>query len=103
MSFAADVLKRERHLIIVLREVATSYTVARIKSDEIRDTLRDALLCFAMEFHPLEGPPAVIRVDLAPGFNALCDDDMLCKYGLLVEIGRTKNPNKNQVAEKPRT
>ena len=99
-SFAADILKRERQLILVLRETVTSYTVARFVPDEKGDTLRNAILCLSMDLHPLDGPPAVIRVDPAPCFISLRDDEVLRSYGIFLEIGRIKNINKNPVAEK---
>ena len=99
-SFAADILKRERQLILVLRETVTSYTTASIVPDEKQTTLREAIACLATELHPLDGPPAVIRADPAPGFVALRNDSTLQSLRLSLEIGRIKNPNKNPVAEK---
>lgn len=99
-SFAADILKRDRQLILLLRETVTSYTSACIVSDEKQSTLRNALACLATELHPLDGPPAVIRVDPAPGFMALRNDETLKSLRLSLEIGRIKNPNKNPVAER---
>jgi hypothetical protein len=49
---------------------------------------------------PLDGPPAVIRTDPAPGFKALADDKLLRQQRITLEIGRAKNANKNPVAEK---
>ena len=100
LSFAADILKRERQLILVMRETVTSYTTACIVHDEKQTTLKEALACLATELHPLDGPPAVIRVDPAPGFMALRNDETLKSLCLSLEIGRVKNPNKNPVAEK---
>ena len=68
--------------------------------DEKQTTLKEALACLATELHPLDGPPAVIRVDPAPGFMALRNDETLKSLRLSLEIGRVKNPNKNPVAEK---
>ena len=45
-------------------------------------------------------PPAVIRVDPAPGFMALRNDETLKSLRLSLEMGRVKNPNKNPVVEK---
>lgn len=42
----------------------------------------------------------VVRVDPAPGFVALVNDEELRLYRISVETGRIKNPNKNPVAEK---
>ena len=100
VSFAADVLKRERQLILILRETVTSYTSTCLINDEKQGTLRDALACLSTELHPLDGPCAVIRVDPAPGFVALRNDETLKSLRLCLEIGRVKNPNKNPVAER---
>ncbi|KAK3715784.1 hypothetical protein QZH41_018836, partial [Actinostola sp. cb2023] len=99
-TFAADVIKRARQLILVLRECSTSYTQTLLLSDECKDTLRDALIRLCVEMRPLDGPPAVIRTDPAPGFKALTEDKFLHQQRITLEIGRVKNPNKNPVAEK---
>ena len=100
VSFAADVIKRARQLIFVIRETVTSYTSSILIPDERRDSLRDALLQLCPPLRPLEGPPAVVRTDSAPGFAALRHDDLLHKHGITIELGHVKNVNKNPVAEK---
>lgn len=100
VSFAADVLKQNRQLILVLRETISSYTVACIIENEKHDTMRDALARLCLELHPLNGPNAVIRVDPAPCFVALRNDAVLKQLHISLEIGRVKNVNKNPVAEK---
>ena len=99
-QFSADVMRRERQFIFVLRETVTSYTVAKLIDDERRDTLRNTLLELALDLVPLDGPSAVVRTDAAPGFVALGDDDLLNRYNIVIEVGRTKNSNKNPVAER---
>ena len=100
VSFAADILKRCSQNIIVLRDTTTSYTVTSIIQDEKGTTLRDALGRLCSQLHSPEGLPAIVRVDLAPGFIALRDDPTLKRLGISLEIGRIKNINKNPVAEK---
>ena len=68
ISFTADVLKRSRQLILVLREYVTSYTSTMVIEDERHHTLYDALLRLCIQLHPLDRPPAFIRIDPAPGF-----------------------------------
>ena len=94
-SFAADVVKCNRQLILLLRETVSSYTSACIVDDEKGPTLRDGLIQLCVPLRPLDGPPAVIRVDPAPGFNALRKDPFLATHGLRVEVGEAKNKNKN--------
>lgn len=100
LSFAADVLKRSRQLILVVRETVTSTTMACFIEDEKRNTLRDGLAQLLVDVHPLDGPNTVVRVDPAPGFVALRNDDTLDHLNISIEIGRVKNVNKNPVAEK---
>ena len=61
VSFAADVIKRHRQSILVLRECTTSFTASCLIPDERHDTLRDALT----------------RVDPAPGFVSMSNNDSL--------------------------
>ncbi|XP_071110370.1 uncharacterized protein [Haliotis cracherodii] len=99
-AFASDVMRRERQLILVLRECVTSYTAACIITDERGSTLCEALIRLCIEFRPLDGPHAVIRTDPAPGFSSLVTDERLQQHRITLEIGRVKNVNKNPVAEK---
>lgn len=100
ISFAADVVKRNRQLILVIRECVTSFTTTTLLEDERHNTLRNALIRLCIELRPLNGPPAVIRTDPAPGFKALTNDELLRSYRLSIETGRIKNTNKNPVAER---
>ena len=100
IKFAADVLKRERQLVLILREYVTSYVQATIITSEKHDALRDALLQLTVTLKPTTGPPSIIRVDPAPGFQALVEDRILHEHNIAVEIGRHKNLNKNPVAER---
>ena len=100
ISFAADIIKRYRQLVLVVRETSTSFTAACLLDNERRESIRSGLLRLCLELRPLSGPLSVIRVDPAPGFVSLGDDEILKQYGFAVEVGRIKNPNKNPVAEK---
>ena len=100
ISFAADVLRRSKQFILVLRDTAISFTSACIIPDEKTATLRDNLSTLFVALHSPDGPPATIRVDPAPGFRALKNDPALLTLGITLEIGRAKNINKNPVAEK---
>ena len=100
LRFAADVMIRSRQHILVVRECVSGFISACIVHDEKASTLRDALICLCLPLAPRDGPPAVIRTDPAPGFNALSDDSHLMSLQLQIEIGNRKNPNKNPIAEK---
>ncbi|ESP05416.1 hypothetical protein LOTGIDRAFT_152267 [Lottia gigantea] len=100
ISFAADVLKRCKQLIFLLRETASTYTVCCLIDDERSTTLRNALARLCLEMRPITGPPVVVRVDPAPGFVALREDSALLQLGITLDMGRINNPNKNPVPEK---
>ncbi|CAH1263916.1 NOTCH1 [Branchiostoma lanceolatum] len=99
-TFAADVMKRARQNILVVRACSTSYTSTQIVPDETSTALRDGLITLCAPLCPLDGPPAVIRCDPAPGFQALTQDTWLAENHLQIEIGEFKNINKNPVAER---
>ena len=100
VSFAADIPKQSRQLILVLRECITSYTSTLLVVDEKHGTLRDGLIQLCVGLRPLDGPNAVIWCDPAPAFRALVNDQVLLQHKISLEIGRVKNQNKNPVAEK---
>ncbi|XP_062568793.1 uncharacterized protein LOC134230943 [Saccostrea cucullata] len=79
-SFAADVLRRERQMVFVLRESITSYTFTKLLESERNKKLRDAILQLLADVHPLDGPFAAIRTDSAPGFKALVNDELLERH-----------------------
>ena len=77
VSFAADVIKRHRQSILVLRECTTSFTASCLIPDERHDTLPDALTRLITGLHPRDGPRASVRVDPAPGFASMSSNDSL--------------------------
>ena len=99
-SFAADVIKRSKQLILVLRECVTSFTATTLLEDERHHTLRDAIIRLCIQMRPLDGPPAVVRTDLAPRFKALTEDQQLTYHRITLDLGHLKNRNKNPVAER---
>ena len=100
MSFAADIIRRCRQFILLLRECATSYTTLCLVPNEKSDTLRDALARLVVGLHPIDCPQAVIRVDPAPGFVSLKNTHALQHLWVSVEVGCIKNTNKNPVAKR---
>lgn len=99
-SFAADVTKHLRQLILVFRECVTSFTATTLLEDERHNTLRNALIRLCVQMRPLDGPSAVISTDPASGFKALTEDLLLKHHRITIEIGNAKNRNKNPVAER---
>ena len=99
-QFAADVLVRERQKILVVREYVSSLTRGKLIVSEREGDLREGLLQAISDLVSLDGPPAVVRTDGAPGFKALIDDKILLDRHISIEVGRVKNVNKNPVAER---
>ena len=100
IQFAADVIRREKQFIFMLRDVVTSYTWSLLIEGETAETLRDSLIRLCVANRPIDGPKAVVRVDPAPGFIALKEDKFLSEHNIILDIGRVKNSNKNPVAER---
>ena len=99
-QFAADVIRREKQMIFVLRDVVTSYTWSALIENEQAKTLREIIMKLCIPVRPIDSPQSVIRVDPAPGFISLKEDEELQHYGIVIDIGRIKNTNKNPVAER---
>ena len=98
VSFACDIMCRARQKIFIMRDTFSSYTVAKIIPDERRETLRNAIVETTADLKSKQG--ASIRVDCATGFQALVNDQSLERYSIVLDMGRTKNVNKNPVGEK---
>ena len=90
VTFAADVLKRNRQLTLGVCMSSTSYTAASIVDSEHKHSLFDALICLVISLCPLDGPSSVIRVDSAPGFASLVDDPLLQQQRINIEVGHRK-------------
>jgi hypothetical protein len=71
-----------------------------IVPDEKKTSLKNAIIQLCIDSVPRDGPPAVIRTDGAPSFQSIAKEDTLSSYNIRIEIGRTKNPNKNPIAER---
>ena len=75
----------------------TSYTSTISLQDERHQTLHEAIVKLCLEMRPMDGPPAEIRTDPAPGFRALVNDPLLKKHRVTIELGHAKNPYKNPI------
>ena len=78
----------------------TSFTACCPLENERQETLRDGLLQLIVGLQPLDGPPAHTRVDPAPGFTVLRNNESLSGVNLVLDKDRIENMNKNPVAEK---
>ena len=94
----ADVLKRNKQKILVLRDNLTSFTQTKFVPSESKDDLRSGLISLTLPFKPKM--KAVIRVDPHSSFESLSKDKTLEEFDIELEIGDEKNINHNGVAEK---
>ena len=99
VSFSMDVMKRYGQLVLLLRETVSSYTLTTIIESERHECLREAILTLCEEVKSLGDGGIHIRIDPAPGLVKLTNDPLLAQHGITLEVGRTKNVNKNPVAE----
>ena len=95
--FFADVLRRCRQKICVVRDVHSSFTTASIIPDETGPTLKSALL---INTAILRSPQCQIRIDTASGFQSLRHDTSLQEHGIELDFGYVKNKNANCVVDK---
>ena len=101
-NFSADVIKKDGQLIFLCREKLSQLTSTRLIPDETADSLRDSIIVAVLELMPDAG--TIVQVDCAPGLQTLAaesklDGSILKKLGILIDLGRTHNVNKNPVAE----
>ena len=73
-SFAADIVRRFRQKIFVLRDTFSSFTTASLQPSEDHVTLKSAIITTVSSLRPTPQTEVTIRVDNAPGFFALRED-----------------------------
>ena len=99
-SFSADVIKRHNQKIFVIRDTFSSFTLASIVKDESSESLKQGLFDCVSAMRPNPQTEITVRVDNAPGFKGLRDDNDLASFKITLDFGRVKNKNKNPVIDK---
>ena len=51
---------------------------------------RDALTRLIIGLHPLDGPRVIVRVDPAPGFVSMSNNDSIKHLNITIDVGRVK-------------
>ena len=92
-AFSADIIRRERQKIFILMDIFSSFVVAQLIPNEQHATLQQALIQLSANYKHTDG--CIIRVDNAPGFVSLRNDQLLQSVGITLDFGRVKNKNKN--------
>ena len=80
-----------------MRDVLTSFTTATFVNDETAQELKNGLLLCCL---PLKFDQSMVRVDCASGLQKLAKSSSLAEHNLILDIGRSKNVNKNPIAER---
>ena len=99
-EYAADVMRRCKQYILVIRDTFSSFTSASLISNEQHPTLRKFLIIIISSLRPNPQSNALVRVDNAPGFRSLKGDATLSSHNIELDFGRVHNKNKNPVVEK---
>ena len=97
-QFACDVLCRAGQRMFLLRDTFSCYTVTRLIPNEQSLAVKAALIETTAELISPSG--CVVRVDGSTALQSLVTDAELKNMGILVDVGRLKNCNKNPIAEK---
>ena len=100
--FTADVIERNRQAILIVREKLSSFTLTKFISDQKANTLKDALIGLILDMVPQSG--SVIQVDCATSWANLAkesntDNSDLKRLGIVIDLGRQHNPNKNPIID----
>ena len=99
-SFSADIVRRYRQKIHVVRDTFSSFTCAELVQDETHTTLRASLITLLSSLRPSPQTKVIIRVDNASGFRALREDLILTKINIFLDYGHLHNKDKNPVVDK---
>ena len=99
-DFAADVIRRKEQHIFLMRDTLSSYTYASFISNENKSSLLESIITSVSFLRPTPETGVTIRIDNAPGLQALHNSKVLHDYHITLVLGRIHNPNKNPVAEK---
>ena len=96
--FNGDVLREAGQKIFTLRDNLTSFTESKLVKDESKTTLREAIIILTSKMR--SNKMITIRVDAQSSLKSLKNDSFIKDEGITIDVGSSKNKNKNSVAEK---
>ena len=96
--FHADIIRRERQKIFILRDNFSSLTSATLVPSEQSDDLKQAIILLTSPIRMADN--ITVRVDAATGFQALKMHSDITQLGIELQIGDTHNKNSNAVVDK---
>lgn len=100
VKYSADVIKKERQKILLVREYVSSFSDAVFVQKEDSGDLKEGLIRVLSRLRPSAGLPVTVKVDPATGFQALQKDQFMSSLGITLELGDAKNVEKNPVSER---
>jgi hypothetical protein len=96
--FHADVIRREKQKILILRDNFSSLTAATFIPSEQSQHLKAGIIALT---NPIRLAPSItVRVDNATGFQAIVKDRDLMQLGLSIELTDSHNKNANAVVDR---
>jgi len=96
--FHADVIRREKQKIFLLRDQFSTLSSATIIPSEQQQDLKAAIIALT---NPIRlAPQITVRTDNATGFQALLKDNDLKQLGITLELTDPHNKNANAVVDK---
>ncbi len=96
--FHADVVRREKQKILILRDNFSSLTAATFIPTEQHQHLRAGIIALA---NPIRlAHEVTVRTDNATGFQALVKDQDLAQLGITVVLADSHNKNANAVVDR---
>lgn len=103
-NFTADIIKRCKDKIFIIRESTTSYTLAEHIQHETAQEITNSMIKLCNILKPSKMSPVKVRVDPASAHKSMLlkasNDSDITRNNIELELGRTKNPNKVAVIDK---
>lgn len=99
-NFAADIIRRYKQKIFIMRDTLSSFTITSIVKDEQQVSMRSAIVEAVSGIRANPQTVVTVRADNAPGLASLKGDIWLQKLNIHLDYGRIHNKNKNPVIEK---
>ena len=96
--FHADVIRRERQKIFIIRDNFSSFTSATLVPTEQAEDLKHATISLTSPIRLADN--ITVRVDAATGFQALKPSPDIIQLGIDIQIGNAHNKNSNKVVDK---
>ena len=96
--FHADIIRRERQKIFIIRDNFSSLTSATLVPSEQSQDLKEAIISLTSPIRLADS--ITVRVDAATGFQALKHHPDITQLGIIIQVGDTHNKNSNAVVDK---